>query len=40
MTSDPAERGDNVYQEQLGQILRLRDLSALRSFLVQQAGAF
>ena len=40
MTSDSADRGDSAYQEQLGQILRLRDLSALRSFLVQQAGAF
>jgi hypothetical protein len=40
MTSDPADRGDNAYQEQLGQILRLRDPSALRSFLVQQATTF
>jgi hypothetical protein len=40
MTSDPADRGDTVYQKRLGQILRLRDPSALRSFLVEQARMY
>jgi len=40
MTSEPADSGDSTYQQQLGRILRLRDPSALRSFLVQQAGTF
>jgi hypothetical protein len=41
MTSEDAgESGDSSYQERLGRTLRLRDVAALRSFLLEQAQSF